>query len=87
MLAVEADDEHGPSVALALGLAGGENGRQVALGRNVAHALAEAAVAEFFGAAEEIDAPVSTVGSEQGFHGAVVLVAEGEDVRPHRKRV
>jgi len=86
-LAVEADDEHGASVALAGGLAGGENGRVSALGRGVADALAEAAVAELVGAAKEFDGIVGVVGSERGLHGAIVLVAKGQKVRPHAKRV
>jgi len=76
-LAVEADDEHGPAVTLAGGLVGCKNWRFSALGRGVADAFAEAAVAEFIGAAEEFDREVRVVRSESGFHGAVVLVAKG----------
>ncbi len=86
-LAVEADDEHGASMAIAGGLVGGEDRRISALGRGVADALAEAAVAELVGAAKEFDGIVGVVGSECGLHGAVVLVAKGQDVRPHAKRV
>jgi hypothetical protein len=85
VLAVEADDEHRAGVAIALGLTGSEYRSQVTLGSNVSDALAEAAVAKLLGTAEEIDAPVGTVGGNQRFHGAVVLVAEREDVRPHAK--
>ena len=82
-LAVEADDEHGTSVAIAGGLVGGEDWRVSAFRRGVADALAEAAVAELVGAAKEFDGIVGIVGSERGLHGAVVLVAERQDVHPH----
>ena len=61
-LAVEADDEHGASVAIAGGLVGGEDGRVPAYGRGVADALAEAAMAEFVGAAKEFDGIVGVIG-------------------------
>jgi len=86
-LAVEADDEHGASVALAGGLVGRERGRLSAPGRGVAEALAEAAVAELVGAAEEFNGKVGVVGSDCRLHGAVVVVAKGQDIRPHSKRV
>jgi hypothetical protein len=86
-LAVEADDEHGASVAIAGGLVGGEDGRLSALGRGIADALAEAAMAELVSAAKEFDGIVGVVGSECGFHGAEVLVAKGQEVRPHAKAV
>ena len=82
-LAVEADDEHRASVAVATGLAWRKNRRFVVLGCDVAHALSESAVAESVGAAEEVDGVVGVVGSEGKLHGAVMLVAEGQDVRPH----
>jgi len=82
-LAVDADDEHGAAVAVALRLIAVEVGRSAALGRGIADALAEAAVTEFVGAAEEFDGEVGAVGGEGGFHGAVVLVAKGKDVSPH----
>jgi hypothetical protein len=44
-------------------------------------------MAELVGAAEKLDAIVGVIGSERGFHGAVVLIAKGKDVRPHAKRV
>jgi hypothetical protein len=75
-LAVEADDEHGTSVAIARGLAGSENGNFVTAGGDVSDTLAETAMAEFVGAAEEIDAAVGVVGSKQRLHGAIVLVAQ-----------
>ncbi len=86
-LAIETDDEHGSSVALADGLVGGEYGRFSALGRCVADALAETAVAELIGATKEFDGIIGAVGSQSGLHGAEMLIAKGQDVRPHAKRV
>jgi hypothetical protein len=86
-LAVETDDKHGTSMAVAERLVGSEHGRFSALGRGVAEAFAEAAVAEFVGAAKELNRVIRTVGSQRGLHGAVMLVAKGQDVRPHAKRV
>ena len=86
-LAIETDDEHGPSVAVARGLIRGEDRRVSALGRGVADALAETAMTEFVGAAEAFDGKVGVIGSESRFHGAEVLIAKGQDVRPHAKRV
>jgi hypothetical protein len=86
-LAVKADDEHGASVAIAGGLVGSEDGRVSALGRGIADAFAEAAVTKFIGAAKEFNGIVGVVGSKGGLHGAVVLVAKGQKVRPHAKRV
>jgi len=86
-LAIDADDEHGTTVTVAFGLVGSENGRSSALRRRVPDAFAETAMAKFVGAAEEFDGEIGAVGGESGFHGAVMLVAEGKDVGPHRKRV
>jgi len=86
-LAVEADDEHWPRVAIALWLAGGQDRREIALRRHIADAFAETARAEFFGAAEEVDRALRIVGGEHRFHCAEMLVAEREDVRPHCERV
>jgi hypothetical protein len=84
-LAVETDDEHGASVAIASGLVEGEHGCFSALRRGVTDALAEAAVAEFVGAAKEFDGLVGVIGSQCGLHGAEVLIAKGQNVRPHAK--
>ena len=86
-LAVETDDEHGAPVALADGLVRGEDGRISALRCGVADALAEAAMAELVGAAEELDGEIGAVGSQSRLHGAVMLVAKGKEIGPHRKRV
>jgi hypothetical protein len=82
-LAVEADDEHGTPMAVATGLVGSKNRCIPALRCGVADALAEAAVAKFVGATKEFDGVVGVVGSERGLHGAVMLIAKREDVRPH----
>jgi hypothetical protein len=50
-------------VALADGLVGGEDRRVSALRRDVADALAEAAVAELVGATKELNGIVGVVGS------------------------
>jgi hypothetical protein len=84
-LAIEADDEHRAPVAIASRLIGSEHGRVSAFGCSVADAFAEAAVAEFVGAAKEFDGIVGVIGSQNGFHGPVMLVAKGKDVRPHAK--
>jgi len=78
VLAIEADDEHRPPVALATGLVRSEDGSVSALGRGVADALAETAVAEFVSAAKEFDGIVRVVRSDYGLHGAKVLVAKGQ---------
>jgi hypothetical protein len=44
-------------------------------------------MAELVGAAKEFDGIVGVIGSEYGLHSPVVLVAKGQDVRPHAKRV
>lgn len=74
-------------MTVADGLVGSKDWSVSSLGSGVANALAETAVAEFVGAAKEFDGIVSVVGSDDGLHGAVVLVAEGKDVRPHAMRV
>jgi len=84
-LAVDADDEHGASVALADGLVGSESGRGSAVRGAVADALSEAAMAKLVGAAEEFDGVFRAVGGESRFHGAVMLVAKREEIGPHRK--
>jgi hypothetical protein len=75
-LAVEADDEHGASVAIAGGLMGSDDGSVSALGGGVADAFAETAMTEFIGTAKKLDAIVGVVGSEARLHGAVVFIAK-----------
>jgi len=82
-LAVQAQDEHGTAVQVAAGLVGSDFGWSIALGRDIADALAEAAAAEFFGTAEKVDGVIGAVRREAGFHSAEMLVTKGKDVRPH----
>lgn len=86
-LPVQAEDEHRASVAIASRLVGGQHGRDAALRRAVADALTETAMAELIRAAEEFNGIVGRVGSQSRLHGAVMLVAKGKDIRPHRQRV
>ena len=86
-LAVEADDEHRSSVTIADRLIRRQHRSISAFGRGIANALAETTVAELVGTAKELDGIVGVVRSQYGFHGAVMLVAKGQDVRPHAKRV
>ena len=75
-LTVERDDEHGTSVAIAVGLIGSENGRGSALGSDVAGTLAETTMAKLVSATEKFDEVIGAVGSENRLHGAVMLVAK-----------
>ena len=86
-LAVDTDDEHGTAVTIASRLTRGEGRWRSALRSVVADALAEAAMAKLIGAAEEFDGKIGSVGGNGGLHRAVMLIAKGEDVGPHRKRV
>lgn len=84
-LAIERNDEHGASVEITAGLVGSDFRRLVTLGVDVSNTFAEGAAAEFFGAAEEVNGIVRTIGSEEKLHGAEMLVAKGEKVHPHAK--
>ncbi len=75
-LAIERDDKHGASVAIALGLVGSEDGRGAALRSDVTSALAETTMAELVSAAEEFDEEISGIGSEDRLHRAVMFVAK-----------
>jgi hypothetical protein len=84
-LAVETDNKHGTPVAIAGGLVGQNDGGISAARGSVADALTEATVTELVGAAKEFDGIFGIVGSEHRLHGAEVLVAKGQNVRPHAK--
>lgn len=84
-LAVERDDEHGAAMHLAAGLGRAYFRNIVAFGGRIADAFAKAASAELFGAAEKVDGIVRAVRGEDEFHGAVMAVAEREDVHPHAR--
>jgi hypothetical protein len=75
-LAIEADDEHGSSVAIAVGLVRSENRSVSTFWRHVAHPFAEAPMAEFVGATKKFDGIVGVIRSQRGLHGAEVLVAK-----------
>lgn len=75
-LAIEGDDEHWASVAIALGLVGSDDRHGSPLRSDVAGALAETTMAKLVGAAEEFDEEISGIGSEDRLHGAVMLVAK-----------
>ncbi len=84
-LAVETDDEHWASVAIACRLVGCQQGSVPAFRCCITDALAEAAMAKLVGAAKKFDGIIRVVRSQYGFHGAIVLIAKGQDVRPHAK--
>lgn len=86
-LAIEADDEHGAPVTIAHWLVGGQGGWRATLRSGVTDALPKTTMTEFVGAAEEFDGVVGAIGSQSRLHGAVMLVAQGKDIRPHRQRV
>ena len=62
-LAVEADNEHRTSVAIARWLIGRGIGSFSSLWRDITHALTEAAMTKFVGAAKEFDRVVGIVRS------------------------
>jgi hypothetical protein len=68
-------------------LVGSEHRRISALRRGIAQTLTETSMAEFVGAAKEFNRVVSAVRSERRLHGAVMLVAKWQDIRPHSMRV
>ena len=86
-LPVEANDEHRASMAIAIRLVRSKSRRIAAFRRNVSDALPETTVAETVRAAKKFDAVVGIIRSECWLHGAKVLVAKGQKVRPHAKRV
>lgn len=84
-LAVKADDEHGTAMAIADRLVRSNYRSAAADRRRVAKTFTEAAAAKFIGAAKVLDRVVSIIGSQHGLHGAKVLVAKGQNIRPHAK--
>jgi bacterioferritin-associated ferredoxin len=82
-LAIEADDEHGASMAIATGLVRREDGFISSFGSDIPDAFSKTAVAEFISTAKELDRVVGIVGSECGLHGAMVLITKRKNVRPH----
>ena len=86
-LTIKADDEHGAAMALANRLVRGEFGRVISVRGDVSNAFAKAPMAELVCTAEEVDGIFRIIGSDHGLHGAVVAIAQGQDVRPHALRV
>jgi len=86
-LSIQADDEHRPSMAIADGLSGSDDRGGTSLGRAVTDAFSETPVAELVRAAKVLNRIVGVIRSQRRLHRAVMLVAKGKDVRPHRKRV
>ena len=74
VLAVQADDEHWPSMHIATGLVRGLLGGIGPAGRDVANAFAKATSAEFLGTTKKIDGVIRTIRSNTRFHGAEVFV-------------
>lgn len=84
-LTVKADDKHRAAMAIADGLVGGNHRNVAANRRRVAETFSEATTAELVGAAKEFDGIIGIIRSEHWLHGAKVLVAKGQNVRPHAK--
>jgi hypothetical protein len=83
-LAIKGNDKHGASVAGAFWLVRIQDRHASALRGDVTGALSETAMAELVGAAKKFYKVVGTIGSEHGLHGAVMLVAQGKKIGPHR---
>jgi hypothetical protein len=84
-LAIEADDKHRTPMAITDRLVECDYRNVAAHRRRVAKAFTKAAAAKFIGAAKVFDGVVGIIGSQHGLHGAKVLVAKGQNVRPHAK--
>ena len=82
-LAIEADDEHGASMAIATGLVRSKDRFISSFRRDISDTFSKTAVAEFISTAKELDRIVGIVGSECGLHGAMVLITKRKNVRPH----
>jgi hypothetical protein len=61
----------------------GKNRCLATLRRHVSETFAEAALAKLLGAAKELNRIVCAIGRNASLHGAVVLVAERQNVGPH----
>ncbi len=83
MLPVEVRNEHGTIVLIAARLIGGKKRRLTTLRCHISQAFAEAAVAKLGGAAEEFDGIIGAKRRDTCLHGAVVLIAERQNVGPH----
>ncbi len=83
-LAVNAGNEHRSAVFVATRLVGRNQRRRILDRSHISQRFAETAVAKFVGAAEIFDGVVKVVGRDRELHGAIVLVAQRQDVDPHR---
>ena len=54
-------------------------------GSHVAQRFVEAAVTELLHATKKLDRIINAERSQQKFHGPVVLIAQRQDVGPHRR--
>jgi hypothetical protein len=70
-------------VLFATGLVTGNNRRLVPDGGYIAQGFAEATLAEFVGAAEEVDRIVDAERGKEELHCPIMLVAQRQDVGPH----
>jgi hypothetical protein len=61
----------------------GKYGRLPTLGRHISQAFAETALTELFSAAKELNRVVRTIRRYTSLHGAIVLIAERQNVGPH----
>jgi hypothetical protein len=68
---------------IATGLVTRNNRRLVPDGGYIAQGFTEATLAEFVGAAEEVDRIVDAERGKQELHRPIMLVAQGQDVGPH----
>jgi hypothetical protein len=68
---------------IATGLVPGNDGRLVPDGGYIAERFAEATLAEFVGAAEEVDRIVDAERGKEELHRPIMLVAQRQDVGPH----
>jgi hypothetical protein len=83
VLPVEAGNEHGAIVLIAPWLIGGQERRFTALGCHISQPLAEAAVTKLGRTTEKFKGIVGAKGRDTSLHGAVVFIAERQDVGPH----
>lgn len=83
-LAVQAGNEHGPVVVIAVRLIGRHQRWFPPFRCHITEALAKTAFTELLSTAEELDRVVGTEGRRGGLHRAKMLVAQRQDVSPHR---
>lgn len=82
-LAVNAENEHGTSVFVTPGLVRSDQRRLIFQRRYVSQNFAVTALAEPVRTAAELDGIIHIDRRKSMLHGAVVLIAERENVSPH----